>query len=147
MKEYGMNDLESFALVVQKRAEIAMRKAIKRLPDGVYKNTIKGDGEKQTLDYPVKITVKKDKIEVDYKGAPEQTKQGGSNCTFSYSAAHTAYALKCILTPEIPSNLGCYKPMSFKAPQGSIFNCDKPMAVNTRTRSVISRRGTRRIYS
>ena len=135
MQEYGMNDLESFALVVQKRAEIAMRKAIKKLPDGIYKNTIKGDGIKETLNYPVKIVVKNDNIEVDYKGAPPQTKQGGSNCTFSYSAAHTAYALKCILTPEIPSNIGCYKPMSFKAPKGSIFNCDKPMAVNTRTRS------------
>ena len=135
INEYEMNDLEPFALVVQKRAEIAMRKAIKKLPDGVYKNTIKGDGETGTLNYPVKINVKNDNIEVDYKGAPPQTKQGGSNCTFSYAAAHTAYALKCILTPEIPSNLGCYKPMSFKAPKGSIFNCDKPVAVNTRTRT------------
>ena len=135
IQEYEMNDLESFALVVQKRAEIAMRKAIKKLPDGIYKNIIKGDGQKKTLNYPVTITVKKDEIEVDYKGAPKQTEQGGSNCTFSYTSAHTAYALKCILTPEIPSNLGCYKPMSFKAPKGSIFNCEKPMAVNTRTRT------------
>ena len=135
MNEYGMNDLQPLAFVVQKRAEIAMRKAIKKLPDGVYKNIIKGDGDKNTLSYPVKIIVKNDTIEVDYKGAPPQTKQGGSNCTFSYATAHTAYALKCILTPEIPSNLGCYKPMSFRAPKGSILNCNKPMAVNTRTRT------------
>ena len=135
MNEYGMNDLEPLAFVVQKRAEIAMRKAIKKLPDGTYKNIIKGDGEKSTLSYPVKITVKNDTIDVDYNGAPAQTNQGGNNCTFSYATAHTAYALKCILTPEIPSNLGCYKPMSFRAPKGSIFNCNKPMAVNARTRT------------
>ena len=105
INEYEMNDLEPFALVVQKRAEIAMRKAIKKLPDGIYKNTIKGDGIKETLNYPVKIIVKNDNIEVDYKGAPPQTKQGGSNCTFctSYSACDFIWLNEIIYNASVKS--------------------------------------------
>ncbi|GIT53956.1 MAG: hypothetical protein Ct9H300mP16_11160 [Pseudomonadota bacterium] len=45
------------------------------------------------------------------------------------------YPLKCMLSPEIPSNAGCYRPLHVKAPAGSVFNCDKPVAVNMRTRT------------
>ena len=135
VNEYQLNNLDALSHIVQKRSEIAMKKAIKELPDGTYKNTIIGDGDNTKLHYPIMIKVKNSKIAVDFKGSPTQTVQGGNNCTLSYTSAHAAYALKCILTPEIPSNVGCYKPMSFSAPIGSIFNSEKPMAVNSRTRT------------
>jgi 5-oxoprolinase (ATP-hydrolysing) len=134
MDEYGMHDLRALAQVVQTRAEQAMREAIRALPDGVYRSEIWNNPLGQKLNYPLKITVQGDTIELDFAGAPEQLPQGGLNCTFSYTAAHATYPMKCILSPQVRSNAGCYRPFTVKAPEGSILNCAKPVSVNLRTR-------------
>ena len=72
---------------------------------------------------------------MDFAEAPPQAPRGGSNCTFGYTAAHTVYPLKCMLSPAVPSNAGAYRPFRVTAPEGSTLNCTKPAAVNTRTRT------------
>ena len=135
MTEYGLEDLEALATVIQNRAEAAMREAIGRVPDGVYASEIWSDGMGTPQRLPVEIVVRGDAITVDFAGAPPQALRGGSNCTFGYAAAHTTYPLKCILSPGVPANAGSYRPFTVVAPEGSIMNCAKPMAVNTRTRT------------
>lgn len=134
MDEYGMHDLRALAHVVQARAETAMRDAIRALPDGVYTSEIWNNPLGETLHYPLKLTVAGDAIELDFTGAPAQLPQGGLNCTFSYTAAHATYPMKCILSPQVRSNAGCYRPFTVKATEGSILNCTKPASVNLRTR-------------
>jgi 5-oxoprolinase (ATP-hydrolysing) len=134
MDEYGMHDLRALAHVVQTRAEQAMREAIRALPDGVYRSEIWNNPLGQKLNYPLKITVQGDAIELDFTGAPEQLPQGGLNCTYSYTAAHATYPMKCLLSPQVRSNAGCYRPFTVNAPEGSILNCTKPASVNLRTR-------------
>jgi len=134
MDEYGMHDLRALARVVQMRAETAMRDAIRALPDGVYTSEIWNNPLGEKLHYPLKLTVQGDAIELDLAGAPPQLPQGGLNCTYSYTAAHATYPMKCILSPQIRSNAGCYRPFTVKATQGSVLNCDKPASVNLRTR-------------
>jgi len=104
------------------------------VPDGVYTGTISNNPLGEKLDYPVKITVRGDEMEVDFEGAPPQLPQGGYNCTMNYTAAHATYPLKCMLTPNVRGNAGCYRPFTVKAPEGSALNCRKPAAVNMRTR-------------
>jgi 5-oxoprolinase (ATP-hydrolysing)/N-methylhydantoinase A len=135
MNDYGMHDLRALAAVVQDRSEHAMRDAIRALPDGTYTSEVFNNPLGTKLRYPVKITVAGDTIETDFTGAPPQQPQGGLNCTYSYTAAHTTYPLKCILSPQIRSNAGCYRPFTVKAPEGSILNAQKPVAVNLRTRT------------
>ena len=135
MDEYGMQDLEALAEVVQNRAEQAMRSAIAALPDGDYVSEVEADGTDETLTFPIQISVQGDEIVVNFEGAPPETDRGGSNCTLSYTMAHATYPLKCMLTPDVPGNAGCYRPMTINAPKGSIFNCSKPKAVNTRVRT------------
>jgi 5-oxoprolinase (ATP-hydrolysing) len=134
MDEYGIHDLRALARIVQDRAEAAMRAAIRAVPDGVYVSTISNNPLGEKLDYPVKVTVRGDELEVDFEGAPPQLPQGGYNCTMNYTAAHTTYPLKCMLTPNVRGNAGCYRPFKVKAPEGSVLNCRKPAAVNMRTR-------------
>ena len=135
MDEYGLDDLEGLATVVQDRSEAAMREAIRRVPDGVYRGEIENDGMGAPQRFPVQVTVEGDAISVDWGGAPAQAPRGGSNCTYSYTAAHTVYPLKCALSPGVPSNAGAYRPITVTAPEGSILNCTRPAAVNTRTRT------------
>ena len=134
MDEYGMHDLRALARVVQTRAETAMREAIRALPDGVYTSEIWNNPLGEQLHYPLKLTVQGDAIELDFDGAPAQLPQGGLNCTYTYTAAHATYPMKCILSPQVRSNAGCYRPFTVKAPEGSILNCTKPASVNLRTR-------------
>lgn len=135
MDDYGMHDLRALAAVVQDRSERAMRDAISALPDGIYHSEISNNPLGTVLRYPLEVTVRGDRIELDFAGAPSQQAQGGLNCTWSYAAAHAAYPMKCVLSPGVRSNAGCYRPFDIKLPPGSILNADKPASVNLRTRT------------
>lgn len=135
MDEYGMHDMRALAGVVQGRSERAIRDAIAALPDGVYHSEVSNTLLGKTLTYPLKVTVSGSEIELDFDGAPPQQPKGGLNCTLSYTMAHASYPLKCILSPQVRGNAGCYRPITVKAPQGSILNCNRPAAVAMRTRS------------
>ena len=133
MYEYGLEDLSELAAVVQDRAERAMREAIAAVPDGEYAGSAGFDGLGEPMELPVRVVVEGDEITVDWSGAPDQLERGGINCTLSYTEAHSAYALKCILTPDVPSNAGCFRPIRVVATEGSILNCQYPASVNQRT--------------
>jgi 5-oxoprolinase (ATP-hydrolysing)/N-methylhydantoinase A len=134
MDDYGMHDLRALASVVQNRSEKAMREAIRALPDGVYRSKSQNNPLGQILRYPLKLTVRGEEIELDFTGAPAQLPMGGLNCTFSYTAAHATYPLKCMLSPGVRGNAGCYRPFTVLAEEGSVLNCTKPASVNLRTR-------------
>jgi 5-oxoprolinase (ATP-hydrolysing)/N-methylhydantoinase A len=135
MDEYGLADLSALATIVQDRAEQAMRTAIRALPDGVYTSQVAFSPVDAELQMPLKLTVSGDTIELDFAGAPPQTTMGGVNSTMNYTAAHATYPLKCMLTPGVRGNAGCYRPFTVKAPEGSILNCTRPAAVASRTRT------------
>jgi 5-oxoprolinase (ATP-hydrolysing)/N-methylhydantoinase A len=135
MADYGMEDLGALAEVVQGLSERAMREAIRALPDGEYRSVVTNNPLGQVLTYPVKLTIKGDTIDIDFDGAPPQLAQGGLNCTLNYTAAHATYPLKCMLTPAVRGNAGCYRPFTVKAPEGSVLNCSYPASVNLRTRT------------
>jgi 5-oxoprolinase (ATP-hydrolysing)/N-methylhydantoinase A len=120
---------------VQDRAEAAMRAAITALPDGVYTSRVAFSPVQDELSLPLKLTVAGDTIALDFEGAPAQLAQGGVNSTMNYTAAHATYPLKCMLTPGVRGNAGCYRPFTVKAPEGSILNCTRPAAVAIRTRT------------
>jgi 5-oxoprolinase (ATP-hydrolysing)/N-methylhydantoinase A len=135
MREYGLGDLRALASVVQGRSEAAMREAIRALAPGVYHSEISSNPLGVPLTCPVTIEVRDEEIAIDFAGAPPQLPQGGLNSTLNYTAAHATYPLKCMLTPSVRGNAGCYRPFTVTAPEGSILNCLKPAAVNLRTRT------------
>ncbi|MEY4975535.1 MAG: hypothetical protein RIQ97_730, partial [Pseudomonadota bacterium] len=135
MRDYGMEDLGALAEVVQGLSEKAMREAIAALPDGEYESVMTNNPLGQVLRYPVKLRIAGSAMEIDFEGAPPQLPQGGLNSTLNYTAAHATYPLKCMLTPTVRGNAGCYRPFTVKAPEGSVLNCSYPASVNLRTRT------------
>jgi len=133
MEEYRLDTLEPLAGEVQQRAEAAMRRAIAAVPDGVYASEVAFVVAGERLRLSCRVIVEGDELTVDWAGAPPELPVGGVNCTLTYTAAHTTYALKSILTPEIPSNAGCFRPLHVRAPEGSVLNCRHPASVNQRT--------------
>ena len=135
MTEYGFSDLTALGEVIQSKSEKAMRDAVRALPDGVYTSTTTYNPLGTPVTVPVKITVAGDQVEIDFDGAPPEVPLGGINCTLSYTTAHSTYPLKCMLTPNVRGNAGCYRPFTVKAPEGSVLNCRKPAPVSLRTRT------------
>jgi 5-oxoprolinase (ATP-hydrolysing)/N-methylhydantoinase A len=112
-----------------------MRAAIAALPDGEYVSQVAFSPVDDELTLPLRLTVAGDTIALDFTGAPPQRTVGGVNSTLNYTAAHATYPLKCMLTPGVRGNAGCYRPFTVNAPEGSILNCTRPAAVTARTRT------------
>ncbi|MEI2618121.1 MAG: hydantoinase B/oxoprolinase family protein [Thermomicrobiales bacterium] len=135
MNEYGLISLRDVADAAQSRAEAAMRAAIAAIPDGVYEAEEFVEAAGSPLPLHARIEVAGDGITVDYAGSAPQMMGGGINCTFTYTRAHTVYPLKCLLTPNVPNNEGCFRPITVRAPERSILNALPPASVNSRTKT------------
>lgn len=135
MDEYKLESLTDLAETVQSRAERAMRDAIEAIPDGRYESEVFAEGSNGPVPLRVAIDVSGSDIHVDYSGTAAQTIAGGINCTFTYTRAHTVYPLKCVLTPGVPNNEGCFRPIHVRAPESSILNARPPASVNSRTKT------------
>ena len=131
MSEYGLSDLEAFAADILGRCERAMRAAIAKLPDGIYRHSFATDGLEEPFTYHIAIDVKGERVVVDYAGTSAQVDRA-INCTMTYTFAMTAYALKCALLPALPNNEGIFRAIEVKAPEGSLVNPRFPAAVGGR---------------
>ena len=112
-----------------------MRVAIEAIPDGRYEAEEWMEGVEGPIPLRAAITVNGNALHVDYAGSAPQTIAGGISCAFIYTRAHTVYPLKSILTPRIPSNEGCFRPIQIEAPERSILNALPPASVNSRTKT------------
>ena len=130
--EYRLDSLTALADAIQDQSERAMRTAVRAVPDGHYQYRLVADGIGEAIPLSVKVEVKADEIFVDFDGAPKQLAQGALNCTYTFTAAETVYALKSMLMPDVPANSGCYRPFHIKAPKGSVLNCEHPAPVGVR---------------
>ncbi len=135
MEEYRLDDLQPLAAEIQARSETAMRRAITAVPDGEYRSQVLFDEFDGVLNIDCRVIIAGDTLTVDFSGSAPQQPQGGINCTFTYAKAHASYGLKCILLPDVPSNSGCFRPISIEAPSGSILNARYPASVRMRTKT------------
>ncbi len=135
MAEYGLQDLAALAAVVQGRSEAATRAAISAVPDGVYESEIENRPVgTELLRFKVRVHKAGETIHIEHVDPPPEVPRGGVNCTLNVTAAHSSYPVKCMLTPNVRGNAGCYAPLSVTAPPHSSLNCDPPAAVAYRTR-------------
>ncbi|MEM7342793.1 MAG: hydantoinase B/oxoprolinase family protein [Chloroflexota bacterium] len=135
MEEYALDDLQPLASEIQARSEAAMRQAIAAVPDGVYQSQVYFDEFDGELTIHCRITIEGDALTIDFSGSSPQQPQGGINCTFTYTKAHASYGLKCVLLPDVPSNSGCFRPITIQAPEGSVLNARYPASVRMRTKT------------
>jgi len=131
MREQGLTDLRALSNAITERTERFMRKAIQAVPDGEYTDRVVLDGFEQPLHIAVKLTVKGDRIIVDYEGTSPQVAKG-INSVLNFTRAFTCYALKCLLAPDSPNNDGSFAPIEVRAPEGTIVHARYPAPVGGR---------------
>ena len=125
-------DLKILGAELRKRSEIAMREAIRAIPDGVYSSTVQHDGFEEPIIIQCQLNVTGDSIHIDFTDSSPQIARA-VNVVPIYTFAYTVYGLKALLCSDIPNNEGCFIPFSTFAPLGSIFNPTFPAASGGRS--------------
>ena len=131
MVEQNLATLEDVAREIHGRSEAAMREAIRRVPEGVYRQTAISDGFDKPIVLEMAMTVKDGTISVDLAGSALQVPMSINVC-LAYTAAYTSYGVRAVLLPNVPNNEGVLKPIEVTAPKGSILNSQHPAAGGAR---------------
>ena len=116
-------------------SEREMRAAISEVPPGRYAaEDFYDDCGRGTdpLRVFVTVIVEGDEITVDFDGSSPQTRSG-MNSAFNYTLSYTWHAVKSALVQQtIPQNAGTMRPITARAPEGSLFNPRPPAAAGGR---------------
>ena len=127
-----------FASLLQ-RSEQMTREALKSIPGGTYRYVDYNDNDGIELDKPIRfevaVTVKDGNFHVDFTGSSPQVR-GPFNAVPSGALAAACFAIRAVTDPNIPTNAGCFRPISLELPPGSIVNPTEPAAVNARTATI-----------
>lgn len=132
LAEYALDGMDDLAQALFDRGEAAMRQAISAIADGVYRYEMQTDGFGEMFRFAVAVRVQGSDIVCDFDGTSAQQPRA-INCVLAYTYAMTAYAIKCLLLPELPNNDGLFRPISVLAPEGSILNPKAPAPVGGRS--------------
>lgn len=131
LNELDLDDLQAAADVMLERSKRAVTSAIAKLPKGTWRHSIIVDGYDVPIKLQATLTIAETDITVDYDGSSSAS-PFGINVVANYCLAYTAYALKCIVAPDVPNNTGSLSPFHVSAPAGSILNVRRPWPVSAR---------------
>jgi N-methylhydantoinase B len=118
------------------------RAAVAELPRGVHaaEGFLDNDGfTDQRVRLVAKIVIDADGVLFDLTGSDPQ-RRAPVNSTYAQTFSACAYALKCLVDPDLPVNSGFYRSVRVVAPTGTVVNAESPAPVvggwETQTRLV-----------
>jgi N-methylhydantoinase B/oxoprolinase/acetone carboxylase alpha subunit len=136
---YGAETVERIFGVLLDRSETMTRAALRKLPEGTYRYVDYLDNDGVDLDRRVRIevavTVRDGSIHFDFTGTDRQLR-GPLNCVPSGARAAAYYAVRALTDAQIPTNGGCFRPVTLHLPEGSLVNPVAPAPVNARTATI-----------
>jgi N-methylhydantoinase B len=136
---YGADLVARIFGLLLDRSEAMTRAALRRLPEGTYRYVDYLDNDGVDLERRVRIevaaTVKDGSIHFDFTGTDPQLR-GPLNCVPSGAYAAAYYAVRALTDAQIPTNGGCFRPVTLHLPEGSLVNPKAPAAVNARTATI-----------
>lgn len=138
-RRYGPEKVRAAMAGLQDYSERRMRAAIAGVPDGTYHGEAWLDDDglgSGPIPVRAAVTVAGDSIEVDFTGTAPQVGTN-LNAPFASVVSGTVSCLKSTLTsPDIPFNDGSLRPITVRAPKGTLLNPNHPAPVRARMLSV-----------
>lgn len=128
--KHGLRKVLNYGSYIQDYTEKILRKTLEQIPDGSYRfeDFMDDDGIQRS---PVKIsalvTVTRDEATIDFGGSSPQV-EGGINANFAVTYSAVLYVFRSLIEEDIPFNTGLFRPLTIKAPQGSVVNAKSPAA-------------------
>lgn len=130
LDRYGLDGMRQGTRELMDYSERRLRAEIAELPDGEYwqEMWVEDDGvTDQPFFVRVAVVVRGDEVIADFTGSSPQVR-GPMNTTFVVVASALYNAVFCVTDPAmtIPRNSGCYRPIKFVVPPGSVVNVQHP---------------------
>lgn len=133
---YGAEALIGLFDTLIARSERMTRDALRRLPQGTYHahDQLDNDGIEldRRIDIRLALTVQDGHLTFDFAGTSPQVR-GPLNIVPSGVYSSAFYGIRAITDPAIPTNGGCFRPITILLPEGSLVNPAEPAPVNGRT--------------
>lgn len=130
-QRFGRDGVTRSISALLARSEARMRQAIRSIPPGTYCYEDYLDCDNR-FDRPVLLTARiechDDTLDIDFAGTASQV-PAPINASLAVTAIGVFVALKALLDPEGPINQGIFRPVSVRAPKGTILNVEPPGAV------------------
>lgn len=116
-------------------SEAQLRARLRELPDGIFRavDYLEHDGHENRLyEYRVTVTKHEDELLFDFEGTSLQA-PGFINCTYSGLVGGVFTAVLPILGSGMRWNEGLLRPLTIKAPAGTVVNATWPAPVSSAT--------------
>lgn len=142
VQKYGVETVRDAFRAAKDYSERRMRARLEAIPDGswTFEDVMDHDGiVASPIRLHAEVTVQGDSVTVDLSGSDPQVR-GPVNATFGITASMVFTALLQVSDPDLPVNHGCFRPVTIRAPRGSIVNAQFPaptMGGNTVTAEAI----------
>jgi len=124
----GLDTLRAATAEILDYAERRTRAALEAVDDGESEAEDFLEGRDGELPLRVRATVRGDELELDFTGSADQV-HGNLNCPLSVTKAACFYAVRVVCDPDAPPSAGAWRPVTVRAPAGSLLNAESPAGV------------------
>jgi len=131
--KYGEDNVLLGIETLMDHSEQRIRKAMQRIPPGVYtaEDWIDDDGiNPDPFKVQVKVTVAPERITCDFTGSSPQV-LGPVNASMTGLQSAARAMMLALSDPSIPTNEGCFRPLEVICPPRTVFTAERPAAVAT----------------
>jgi N-methylhydantoinase B len=145
VERYGLRQTHRQMAALMDYAERMTRAALAAVPDGEYRfeDFLDDDGiSDEPIAIRLRAVVRGGELHCDFTGSAEQ-RPSSVNAVASVTRSAVYYVVRCLLARPatvpgahrgpaegVPANEGCFRPISFTLPEGSIVNARPPAAVS-----------------
>jgi N-methylhydantoinase B len=137
VSRYGTRQAHRLTGELMNYAERMTRAALSAIPEGKYEfeDYLDDDGvTDEPVPIRVRLTIREGAMHCDFTGsAPERPSSINAVAAVTHSAVY--YVVRCLLEAlvpggdSVPTNDGCFRPVSFTLPERSVVNASPPRAV------------------
>ncbi len=131
LDEFDLEDLQTLGDFIIHSSEQSMLADIAKLPEGLYKNSMRVDGYENPIDIIATMRIDSQGIDIDFTGTSDVS-SFGINVPLTYCQAYASFGVRCVVGSTIPNNSGSLAPVRVTAPEGCILNAPHPCAVAAR---------------
>lgn len=131
LSEFDLDDIDALSDYIVEQSRQSVIERLRRLPGGVYRNSLTIDGYDQPIELVATITIADGRLHIDYAGTSPASPYG-INVVLNFTTAYTVFGVNCIVAPDVPCNAGSLAPITVDAPIDSILNVQRPFPVSAR---------------
>jgi N-methylhydantoinase B len=132
LDRYGRTTVEACIARIWDQADRAVRLAVENIRDGVYEAESLLDNDGRNLDTPlrikVRVEVKGSRLAIDFSEMNPQT-PSPINSGRSGGVAAARVAFKCLTSPDLDVNEGCFRALDVILPEGTMLSAKPPAAL------------------